>query len=93
VKREVVVLHGRVQGVGFRERVIEIALRHPIAGSVRNLRAGEALEIDVEGDDVAVDLFLSDVLAHPPYFGQVETVTRETRAPLGAIGFARAISG
>jgi acylphosphatase len=93
VKREVVVLHGRVQGVGFRERVLEIARRHPIAGSVRNLRDGATLEIDVEGDDAVVDRFVADVLEHPPYFGAVESVSREPRDARGASGFTVAPSG
>lgn len=92
MKREVAVLHGRVQGVGFRERVIAIARRHPIAGSVRNLHDG-GLEIDVEGDEAAVDRFLADVQSHPPYFGAVESVSRETRVPRGASDFAVAPSG
>jgi acylphosphatase len=55
MKRAIVTLHGRVQGVGFRERVLQIARGHDVAGTVRNLRAGYLLEIDVEGEDGAVD--------------------------------------
>jgi acylphosphatase len=87
--RAIVRLRGRVQTVGFRDAVLAIAQRHPVAGSVRNLHEGEQLEIDVEGAPDAVDAFLDDVLAHPPRYARVEGVERETAAPQNAAGFSR----
>jgi acylphosphatase len=93
VKRELVVLHGRVQGVFFRQTVLEtIAPRHAVAGTIRNRRDG-TLEIDVEGDPPAVDAFVADVLANPPRMAQVDRVTREPRAPNGMRGFVAKPSG
>lgn len=86
VKRELVVLHGRVQGVFFRQTVLEIAARHAVAGTVRN-RADATLEIDVEGESAAVDAFLADVLANPPRHARVDRTTREPRTPSGMRGF------
>lgn len=86
-KREIVVLGGRVQNVGFRDAVMRVAARHPVAGTVRNLRDGEQLEIDVEGDDVAVDAFLDDVLAHPPRYARIDSVMRRAAEPEGAARF------
>ena len=86
VKRELVVLHGRVQGVFFRQTVLEIAARHAVAGTVRN-RADATLEIDVEGESAAVDAFLTDVLANPPRHARVDRTMREPRAPSGMRGF------
>ena len=89
-KRQIVILGGRVQNVGFRDAVVEVAARHPVAGTVRNLRGREALEIDVEGDDVAVEAFLDDVLAHPPRYGRVDSVLRTSAIPAGATRFEQA---
>jgi acylphosphatase len=38
--RHRVIYHGRVQGVGFRFTVANIARRHPVRGYVRNLADG-----------------------------------------------------
>jgi acylphosphatase len=90
MKREIVVLHGRVQGVGFRERVVELARNHAVAGTVRNLTAGRVVEIDVEGDEGAVDAFVAEVLERKPFFAHVAAVERRPAATLGARGFERA---
>jgi acylphosphatase len=87
--RHLVRISGRVQNVGFRDRVLDIAESHRVAGSVRNVRAGEALEIDVEGEPDEVRRFLDEVLANPPTFARVDGVVRETREPRGARGFTR----
>jgi len=93
VKRELVVLHGRVQGVFFRQMVLEtIAPRHAVAGTIRNRRNG-TLEIDVEGESGAVDAFVADVLANPPPLAHVERVTREPCTPSGMHGFVAKSSG
>lgn len=85
--REVVRIRGRVQAVGFRDRVLDIAGDHRVAGTVRNLRADEALEIDVEGEPGEVERFIEDVLAHPPTFARIAAVDRERRAPRGVARF------
>lgn len=88
--RAIVRLRGRVQTVGFRDTVLEVARRHAVFGHVRNVRDGEQLEIDVEGTADDVDAFLDDVLAHPPRYARVEGVEREAAPPTGATRFARA---
>jgi acylphosphatase len=85
--RTIVTLGGRVQGVGFRYAVLTIAARHAVAGTVRNLREGERLEIDVEGQADAVEAFLQDVLANPPRHGIVAHVDRRSVPPRHAAGF------
>jgi len=92
-EREIVVLTGRVQNVGFRDAVLQVARRHSVAGTVRNLRDGDRLEIDVEGDPAAVAAFVDDVLANPPRFGRVAAVTRTTAEPRGATRFELASTG
>ena len=89
-EREVAVLSGRVQAVGFRDTVWRIAQRHRVAGTVRNLRDGARLEIDVEGEPAAVAAFIADVLANPPRSARVESVTRTGAEPTGATRFEQA---
>jgi acylphosphatase len=93
VKREIVVLTGRVQGVGFRDRVVRIAHRFAVAGSVSNRPDGRSLEIDVEGASEAVDAFVDAVLADPPAFGRVDRIERTASTPQGATGFAQRNTG
>jgi acylphosphatase len=75
-----------VQGVGFRYRVVQIAARFDVAGSVRNLRSG-AVEIDVEGDDAEVARFITAVLENPPRSAHVENVTEREAEPRYVSGF------
>ena len=85
-------LSGRVQAVGFRQTVLEIAARYAVAGTVRNLRRDGRLEIDAEGEEGAVRAFLDDVLAHPPHFARIERVERSAAEPRGVSGFREAPS-
>lgn len=87
MKREVITLHGRVQGVGFRERVVQIARDHAVAGTVRNLRAGYLLEIDVEGEASEVDAFVDGVIERRPYLARIDGVHRRPEQPRGVAGF------
>jgi hydrogenase maturation factor HypF (carbamoyltransferase family) len=87
VKREIVLLIGRVQGVGFRYQVLRIAHRFAVTGSVRNLRTNQALEIDVEGEPEEIERFLQTVFAHPPPGGRIDTATRREAQVRGAASF------
>jgi acylphosphatase len=51
---------GRVQGVGFRYTVKNIAMRHNISGYVRNLPDGR-VELIVEGPEEEMDQLLTAV--------------------------------
>ena len=51
---------GRVQGVGFRYTVQNLALRHDVRGFVRNLRDGR-VELVMEGPDSEMAGLLDDV--------------------------------
>jgi len=90
--RKIVKLRGRVQGVGFRDRILDIAQEYPVAGSVRNVRADQSVEIDVEGREDDVDRFLAEVLARAPTFARITGVERTSAAPCGLSGFTRAAS-
>ena len=92
MKREIVTVTGRVQGVGYRDAIAEIASRYAVAGAVRNLRSG-ALEIDVEGEAGAVNAFVAALLAERPPLAQIDNVGRRRAGPLGVSGFSRAPTG
>ncbi len=51
---------GRVQGVGFRYRAVEIARNFPVVGWVKNLPTGQ-VELWAEGDEKEVNAFLTAV--------------------------------
>jgi acylphosphatase len=58
--RRQVYFQGRVQGVGFRYTVRNIAMRHNITGYVRNLPDGR-VELVAEGPDDEMDQFLESI--------------------------------
>ncbi|HTE45016.1 MAG TPA: acylphosphatase [Gemmatimonadaceae bacterium] len=60
-----VVVHGRVQGVGFRWFVGETARRLDLAGWVRN-KADGSVEVAADGNDSAVELLRSGLAKGPP---------------------------
>ncbi|HZO92846.1 MAG TPA: acylphosphatase [Candidatus Baltobacteraceae bacterium] len=88
--RVVTTIAGRVQGVGFRASVLDVAARHRVAGTVRNLRDGRRIEVDAEGERADVERFIDDVLAHPPRFARIDRVERTEAQPRGASGFTDA---
>lgn len=88
--RSVVTLSGRVQGVGFRYTVLRIAARYAVAGTVRNLSAGERVEIDAEGEPAAVEAFLQQVIASPPPGARIDRVERRDAEPRQARTFCEA---
>jgi len=65
-----IIVHGRVQGVGFRYFVQSAAGRLGLVGNVRNRRDG-TVEIAVEGDEAVIEEFLKEVRKGPP-FSRVE---------------------
>lgn len=81
MKREIVRLSGRVHGVGFRYQVLRIAQRFEVVGTVRNIRAPQTLEIDVEGDPAEIERFIAAVLAEPPPAARVDSTTRRSAEP------------
>ena len=55
---------GRVQGVGFRYSVKQIASGYEVVGSVRNLPDGR-VELRAGGERVEVDAFLAAIESSP----------------------------
>jgi hydrogenase maturation protein HypF len=72
---------GAVQGVGFRPHAFRIALRHGVAGWVRNEAGGVA--IHVEGAESAVTRFVSDLEALTPGSLPPNRIRHRQSVPLG----------
>ncbi|NOY22534.1 MAG: acylphosphatase [Acidobacteria bacterium] len=85
VKRVHIIVHGRVQGVGFRYFVATVANRHNIRGFVRNCMDG-TVEIDAEGPEERLQSFLSDIRRGPSY-GHVDHLEETQLQPKGYSSF------
>jgi hydrogenase maturation protein HypF len=85
VRHCTITVEGVVQGIGFRPSVYRLAVSHRLAGSVRNSRTGVLIE--AEGDDAALDAFLTALGDDAP--GKMSVAWRE---PEGLAGFSIADS-
>ena len=83
-------IHGRVQGVWFRESMCREAERLGVTGWVRNTPDG-AVEAVVQGPDEAVDALISWAHAGPPQarVDRIEIELSETHGPFS--GFEKRI--
>jgi acylphosphatase len=81
-------IHGRVQGVGYREAMVEAARRAGVAGWVRNRRDGQ-VEAWLEGEADAVD-GLVEWARRGPMLARVETVEIDVVAAASLVEFTRA---
>lgn len=80
-------MSGRVQGVGFRYYVVDVAERLAVRGVVRNLRSGQ-VEVVAEGGDHALRLLVEAIREGPPG-ARVTDVELEWLTPTGEFrGFA-----
>ena len=86
MKRVRLRIHGRVQGVFFRQSASEEAARHGVAGWVRNLPDG-TVELVVEGPAEAVDAVARWARSGPPD-ARVDEVEATVEEPTGEAGFA-----
>ncbi len=74
-------IRGDVQGVGYRYFAKGIAERLGVKGFVRNLHSGE-VEVHAEADDVALQLFKTE-LKRGPRMAQVTEVVEKDVPPSG----------
>jgi acylphosphatase len=88
MKRVVATLYGRVQTVGYRELILDVARGFTVGGSVCNLRTGQ-VEVDVEGPDDEVDRFIDAVIDERPVLARIDCVDRRALTPRGVSGFRR----
>ena len=80
-----IAVHGVVQGVGFRPFVHRLAVRHGLAGWVRN-HAG-TVEIHAEGDHGALDAFVRAIRDEAPPVARIDTLDAIGADATGAEGF------
>lgn len=58
--RKYILVSGRVQGVGFRYHIMNLALEYHLTGWVRNLNNG-SVEMEVQGEADAVEQFIQNM--------------------------------
>jgi acylphosphatase len=83
--RKRVIVHGRVQGVFFRDTTRRMAVERGVAGWVRN-RGDGAVEAVLEGEPAAVEA-LVDFVHLGPRGAAVERVEVSVEPPEGEEGF------
>ncbi|MBS4209891.1 acylphosphatase [Bacillus sp. FJAT-50079] len=66
-------VHGRVQGVGFRFSTQQLAMEHHIKGWVKNTMDG-TVEIAAEGEKTNVDNFIKALQTSPNLFARVDQI-------------------
>jgi acylphosphatase len=84
--RRRVKVHGRVQGVFFRDSTRERARAHGVAGWARNMPDG-SVEAVLEGEPDAVERVVRFLQTGPPH-AEVENVDVLEEDPEGLSGFA-----
>ena len=86
VVRKRVTVHGRVQGVFFRDSARERAEAHGVAGWARNMPDG-SVEAVLEGEPEAVERVVRFLQSGPSH-ADVERVEVEDEDPEGLSGFS-----
>lgn len=66
-----VIFEGRVQGVGFRYTVKDLARGFDVCGWVKNLDDG-SVELQVMGDPEELDSFIHEIIEESPVAGNVK---------------------
>jgi len=80
-KRIHLIIHGHVQGVGFRAFTVEEAQKRKLRGWVRNLRSGNEVELVAEGPAKSIADFTERVKKGPP--GAKDEKVEELSPPEG----------
>ena len=81
-RRQRVIYHGRVQGVGFRYTTATIAARHPVRGYVRNQPDG-TVELVLEGASPDCQSMLDEIQrAFARQIRLVESTPEPSQEPL-----------
>lgn len=76
-----VLFHGRVQGVGFRYAVKDLARSFDVCGWVKNLADG-SVELQVMGQKAEVDSLIQEISAESSVAHHIKSVVTESIPPL-----------
>ncbi len=76
-----VIFEGRVQGVGFRYTVKDLARGFEVCGWVKNLPAG-TVELQVMGADAEVESFIKEIAEESSVAHHIRNLTAEKIPPL-----------
>ncbi|MCI0613050.1 acylphosphatase, partial [bacterium] len=86
IQRMQIHIQGVVQGVGFRPFVYNLARKLELTGHVSNNTRG--VQIEVEGDETAMENFLSALRSQPPPLAYIESIeSLRNLNPLGFLNF------
>lgn len=85
MRRVHVMVHGRVQGVGYRYTMRTVAAAAGVAGWVRNLPDG-SVEAEIEGTHEQIDRIVAWMAQGPPG-ARVDTAMVTDAEPTGQPGF------
>jgi acylphosphatase len=79
---------GRVQGVGFRYTVKNLARGFEVTGTVRNLPDGRVELVAASADPAELDAFLEEIAVNSPLSHHIKAVQTEAiPMPAGLRGF------
>lgn len=81
------ILHGKVQGVFYRDWTVSTARDFGLTGWVRN-QHDDAVEAWLEGEEAAIDRMIAAMQDGPPR-ARVEKIEREDVEPAGFTSFDR----
>lgn len=71
-----VIFEGRVQGVGFRYTVKDLARGFDVCGWVKNLPGG-SVELQVMGENDEVESFIKEIAVESPVAHHIQNLTAE----------------
>lgn len=89
-ERRLILVHGTVQGVGFRPFVHTLATRLQLGGQVRNQNG--SVQIEVEGDADSLEAFQTELEQGAPSIARIEGLKSTPLEPRGEREFAIAAS-
>ena len=75
-------VHGRVQGVGYRQFVLRAAVELGLRGYVRNESSGGSVEVLAEGRVAVLQVFLERLKSGPP-LSRVDSIRTTWGTPSG----------
>ncbi|MFT8708317.1 MAG: carbamoyltransferase HypF [Sporolactobacillus sp.] len=79
------VIRGRVQGVGFRPFIYQLASENDLAGTVQNNMDG--VHIEWEGQESVIRRLIPQIKLRQPRLARVDTIEERWHAPTGRRGF------